>query len=44
MTIDHQLVDKFIFYLKSEYQVSGNLFNYDVAMLENIKQRIENQK
>lgn len=44
MTIDHQLVDKFIFYLKSEYQVSGNLFNYDIAMLENIKQRIENQK
>ena len=44
MTIDYQLVDKFIFYLKSEYQVSGNLFNYDIAMLENIKQRIENQK
>ena len=44
MTIDHQLVDKFIFYLKSEYQVSGNLFNYDIAMLENIKQRIDKQK
>ena len=43
ITVDHQLVDKFIFYLKSQYQVSGNLFNYDIAMLENIKQRIENQ-
>ncbi|WP_413691535.1 hypothetical protein [Psychromonas sp. KJ10-2] len=42
--INTQLVDKFVFYLKNEYQVNGNLFNYDVAMFKDIKQRIDKQK
>ena len=42
--INTQLVDKFVFYLKNEYQVNGNLFNYDAAMFTDIKQRIDKQK
>jgi len=42
--INPQLVDKFVFYLKNEYQVNGNLFNYDVAMFKDIKQRVDKQK
>ncbi|WP_418135097.1 hypothetical protein [Psychromonas sp. GE-S-Ul-11] len=41
--IDRQLIDKFIYYLKQEYQVNGNLFNYDADMLAKVKLLIEKQ-
>ncbi len=39
-TLDKNLIDKFINYLKFEYQINGNLFNYDFSMIKEIEQKI----
>jgi len=40
--LDGEAIDKFVEYLKYEYQVNGNLFNYNNNTFEEIKLKLEN--
>ena len=40
-TIDMCIIDKFVSYLKYEYQVNGNLFNWSNETFEEIKKKLE---
>jgi capsular polysaccharide export protein len=42
--LDNEAIESFVRYLKYEYQVNGNLFNWDDETLEEIKNKIGQQK
>lgn len=42
--IDTQLIDNFMAYLRCEYQVNGNLFNYDASTIQAVQSLIEQKQ